>query len=402
MSSFQGAVSESERASAATGLRKAGAGGDGWSAAHIPGEGEQYIVDAFTRLPLEDSASASGGRGEGRANPALGLRSTVPSGTSYFNTGIKSPPRAAGSSDLPGVQALPDACLAEQPLAFRGAALALPASAQLEVAELLKAAGNRVSIVLDKAAGAAAIHNQCNGKVSVMHISWDAFAPTAAAGAAKSSGFSAGFSSPSGGKTSSTPSVPLTQTGGTVYASLSGTALQHQPKEFRDAVGGVPKAVQDKVVELLGDKNNLVFLDLNMGDGKVSIVCKSGARTSTISASWTPGFSADHQYVPEAEPDMDQLAAAAATAVAAAASAPPASTTGGTVVGSVPGVPVLKQSAEFQHSFAALPKAVQDRVTELLTSPENNVFIDLSSNSGQAAIVCKCGLKTSTLKASWK
>jgi hypothetical protein len=48
-----------------------------------------------------------------------------------------------------------------------------------------------------------------------------------------------------------------------------------------------------------------------------------------------------------------------------------------------------------------LPAQVQDRVAELLTDPQNEVSVDMNSQEGKAHVICKNGLRTSTLKASW-
>ena len=375
--------------------------GDSNVSAPVPSSLDPHLVDAFTRLPLEEPRDGA------RANPALGLRPTGAAGTTYFNTGIKRSPAASAVGTPAGLEATPGKDLSDQSSEFKALVESLPASVREEVKVLIKDPTNRILVEAGLVAGTASVHNMRGGCVSTMKASWD-ISRAVDNTAVKTSASSV----PSVASLTSGMSIPPTKTDGNVFAATAGIALVHQSKEFQDAVSNIPKAVQDRLCEQLSDQNNHVFLDVNVSEGKVALVCRNGLKTSTTNASWIPGFGADHQYVPDV--GSAQYQATNTTTPGSATHAPrsvvadsnasgvtPPSTVDGDVFACEPGKDVALQSEKYRNAFYLLPKAIQDRVTVLLQDEGNQVYIDLNLSAGKAAIVCKNGLRTATLSASW-
>lgn len=394
MSSFN----DSERANPNTGLRSS-SGTDSDPSAPVPSYLDAHVVDAFSRMPGGDDTVA-----DARANPSLGLRTSAGPGATYFNTGIKSS-HSGTLSGLPGMKAIPGKPFVGQPPDFKQAVDSLPAGVQQAVVDILQTPGCDISIEVDVAACTARVHSSCNGRQSTMHASWDAKPKDIPAPSS-----SAGLTSCAATQSTSKASMPPSQTGGTIFDSLPGIVLARQDKLFQDAVASAPQAIQDRIINLLADQKNHVFLDINIDEGKSAIICKNGVKTSVTNASWIPGFAADHQYVPAAAPVQHKSVTsstseyASATAVGGVIPTQAAvivSTLGGVVHTCIPGVPVDTQSPQTQQAICALPKAVQDKVTDLLAIFDNHVYIDLNCADGKASIICKNRLKTSTLNASW-
>lgn len=381
---------DSDRANPSLGLR-ATRGGDSGTSAAVPSSLDPLLVDAFSRLPVEEKSS------EARANPNLGLRAVSGEGEIHFNTGIKS--SFAGSISIqPGLIATPSKDLADQPARFRQAVEALPSSIQREIIDLMAVSTNNISIEVDASAGIASIHNHCNGLLSTMKATWDV-------SASEKSIFQSKCSPPREENASTklavgAAGVPVSETGGIVFDSTPGNALYLQNQAFQDVVANVPKPIQDRVDSLLSDENNHVSLDANLSEGKVVIICKNGPKTSITKASWNPGFSVDHQYVPD-EFESKSLSAHKNAAVAAGQQNVPMSSVAGVVHSLTPGLPASAQLPDCQSAYNFLPKTLQERVSEMLLESNNHVYIDLNSTAGKAAIICENGLQTSTLKASW-
>ena len=344
-------------------------------------------------------------------------RIAVPSSSAHSSRTLTSTERAVSQVKMlypKAIHATMGVTLDQQSSQFQQTVAALPPRLVTDIEQLLCESATSLAIDMDAADHKATVlHTDKAGSLKAMEVTWgDAETTTTPTPSTTSNKPPAAISRPPPPPprpppprpprpSADQPAPPVATTssfsfanGCSVVTALSGKPLSQQPTSFTDTVSALPPQVQTRVTELLTEAKNEVTVEMRASEGTASVISKNGQQVSTLKASWDPGAWNPANWDPSQDttPSPNSHPAPAQQMT---------SSLGGTVVFSTPGKPVSQQTKAFQGAVESLPEQVHDRITDLLKDAQNEVSVDINADEGKAHVICKNGLRTSTLKASW-
>lgn len=338
-----------------------------------------------------------------RANPSLGLHSTS-AGTGRLVS-------CGDSIHSNEIMAAPGQPLLSQPKEFNDIIQVIPSSLHGEIEKLLADFQNKVSVIADVENESAQIICRNGTRKSIMNASWSTRNNPARSSPSRATAVAATSAPNSKVSASEMPSgaqllpLPVSTTSSTPVSTneipaVAGQPLRAQSGAFASIAMILPPNAQSEIERLLGDVNNKVSIAADENDGSVKVLCRNGGRLITLDMdSYTP---------PPPPRPVTQSSTSASVGATNITTADPslglksvASPYTLEVTATAPGQPMHAQSVEFQQAAEMTPKALQERIGELLKEAKNTVSLHINTREGAAKVVTKNGLKTSTLNASW-
>jgi hypothetical protein len=337
-----------------------------------------------------------------RANPSLGLHSTAASTGRLMSGGD-----AIAANE---VMAAPGQPLRSQPKEFNAAMQVIPSGLHGEIEKLLVDFDNKVSIIADVHNESAQIICRNGSRKSIMNASWSTKSKSVTPSPSRATPVTAvGAPSPKDSAReipSAVRMVPVSTASETPVATneipaVAGQPLRAQSRAFASIVQILPPNALSEIERLLSDANNKVSIAADENDGSVKVLCRNGGRLTTLDMdSYTP--------LPPPRPAQASTSASISAAAANIQAAHPslglksvANPYTHEVTATTPGQPINVQSTEFRQAAETTPKALQERIGELLRDVNNTVSLHINTQEGTAKVITKNGLKTSTLNATW-